>query len=375
MNSDRTLILCIDRDDDIGVKGYIRSPVFGRQACLNAATTLGLADPEDSDVNAIFQAVRLYDERLNLGEDVVVAVLAGSGTNTIEGDRKIAQDLENIVTTNGITRCILVTDGAEDEYILPIIQSNVRVASVSRVIVKQMPNLEGTYYILKKFFDDPQVARTFLVPLGICMLLYAVAVLIGFPDIAIIIVVGVLGVYLLFKGYGIDEYFGIAINGLNASFRGGKVSFLAYITALFVGLVALLMGFASVLQWYPEDSGLIYILFGFFYGSIFWFAGAGLIAMSGKLIDAYNNEKETLSRLIVLPFFIAAGAFFVFGASVYVLSLSGNLDFPYYVDDGVRIIIYGIIGAILITGVGIYVQHLVHDWIEQYFKNAPRDYL
>ena len=52
MTEGRTLVLSVDRDDDIGGKAKIESPAVGREACLNAANTLALADTEDSDVNA-----------------------------------------------------------------------------------------------------------------------------------------------------------------------------------------------------------------------------------------------------------------------------------------------------------------------------------
>ncbi len=40
------LVICIDKDDDIGVKAEVKSPVIGRAACLDAASRLGAADPE-----------------------------------------------------------------------------------------------------------------------------------------------------------------------------------------------------------------------------------------------------------------------------------------------------------------------------------------
>ena len=132
MSDTRTLILCVDRDDDIGYKGNISSPVIGREDCLRAANTLGLVDPEDSDVNAIFQAVKTYDEQREKGDDIAVAVISGDHLQRIEGDRKLAQELEDIVRDLEISNCILVTDGAEDEFILPIIQSKIRLQNISR---------------------------------------------------------------------------------------------------------------------------------------------------------------------------------------------------------------------------------------------------
>ena len=54
----KILVLCIDRDDDIGSKGGIETPIVGRDACINAGTRLALEDPEDADSNAIFAASR-----------------------------------------------------------------------------------------------------------------------------------------------------------------------------------------------------------------------------------------------------------------------------------------------------------------------------
>ncbi|MEC8913665.1 MAG: DUF373 family protein, partial [Candidatus Thermoplasmatota archaeon] len=49
----RTLVLTVDRDNDLGVKAGIRGPVIGRKPTLTAALRLGIADPEESDTNAI----------------------------------------------------------------------------------------------------------------------------------------------------------------------------------------------------------------------------------------------------------------------------------------------------------------------------------
>ena len=45
------LVIAIDRDNDLGRKTGIRSPVLGRESNVKAAIELGLADPEESDTN------------------------------------------------------------------------------------------------------------------------------------------------------------------------------------------------------------------------------------------------------------------------------------------------------------------------------------
>ena len=43
---EKVLILCVDRDDDLGVKTKIKTPILGRKENLEAAVALALKDPE-----------------------------------------------------------------------------------------------------------------------------------------------------------------------------------------------------------------------------------------------------------------------------------------------------------------------------------------
>ena len=76
-NFNRIIVLCIDRDDDIGSKGGIETPVVGRDSCINAGIRLAIEDPEDSDANAIFAAIKTYEDLLKRGFEVEVAIVAG----------------------------------------------------------------------------------------------------------------------------------------------------------------------------------------------------------------------------------------------------------------------------------------------------------
>ena len=72
------LVLCIDRDNDLFEKAKVSGPIVGREANLNAAIKLALADPTDTDSNTIFRAVVLAD-----GEEI--GVKATNAKNTISG--------------------------------------------------------------------------------------------------------------------------------------------------------------------------------------------------------------------------------------------------------------------------------------------------
>ncbi|MDD1677594.1 MAG: DUF373 family protein [Methanomicrobiales archaeon] len=360
----RTLILSVDRDDDIGFKGHLVSPIVGRSSCLQAANTLALVDPEDSDLNAIFQAIKMYDELQSRGENVEIAVLSGSHEDMLSGDRKIATDLDQVVKLTSASSCILVTDGVEDEYVLPLIQSRIKVSNVRRVVVTQIPNLESTYYIIKRLFEDPKIARVTLVPLGMAMLLYAIAYLVGYPEGATIIVFGIVGVYFLIKGFGVDEIFHYFYGSMQDSLSHGRFSFVTYIVTLLIGIIGVMMGLSQVLLYYPTEEGLgiFLIVVTFIYGSVVWFVLSGLILSIGRIIDAYLNEPGSLGKVIVLPFFIGAIGIVAFGASVYTLSISSVPDFPQEIGDGVQYLAFALVGGLVCAFVGVYIQSLIKRW-------------
>jgi putative membrane protein len=359
----RTLVLSVDRDDDIGWKAKVESPCIGRAACLKAANTLALADPEDSDVNAIFSAVKIYDELTDKGEETAIAVIAGNHLHMIEGDRRIASSLEQVVAETGASNCILVTDGAEDEYVIPIIQSKIPVSSIRRVIVNQMPNLEGTYYILKKLLDDPKISRMIFIPIGLAMLLYATAYLLNAPGIATIVVVGVIGSYLLYKGFGFDELVHGIIDALRLSLQRGRFSFITYTITILLIIIGCTIGFMNILKFYTSDNsgGIVTYLMTFFFGSIEWLILAGLILSVGIIIDVYSNERENLGKVIVFPFFVVAIGFILYGASVYYLiTISVIPDFPLNTDTASVYVLYDVIVGVVAAIIGVIVQFFIN---------------
>ncbi|MDD1716721.1 MAG: DUF373 family protein [Methanoregulaceae archaeon] len=365
MHQGRTLILAVDRDDDIGFKGKITSPVIGRASCLKAANALGLADPEDSDINAIFQAVKTYDELKERGEDVEVAVVAGNHMHMIEGDRRIATSLEEVIKATGVSSCIVVADGAEDEFVIPIIQSMLPVTSITRVIVNQIPNLEGTYYIIKKLLNDPKVSKIVLVPLGLAMLLYAATYLLGYPQVATIIVVGVIGIYLLYRGFGIDEVFRSSIDIVQTSLSRGRFSFVTYMLGIVLVIIGVVLGLMSILEHYTTDGsfGILLYILTFIYGGVLWITLGGVIATIGIIVDNFLYERGGLGKVIVLPFFIGAIGLIAYGASIYVITLNNYTDFPFTSGSALQYVTYGTVGGLVCAIAGVGVQYWVNKWV------------
>lgn len=211
---ERILILCVDRDDDLGIKARVKTPVLGRDENLNAAISLALQDPEEPDANAIFEAVRIYDrlrERAEPHEDHQVATIAGSELVGVEADRKLVSELTSVLEAFPASGVILVTDGFTDEAVLPLVQSRVPVNSVRRIIMKHSESIEETAAVfsryLKMLVENPRYSRYVLGLPGILIIL--LAVLSHFHPSGLLwawlTFLFIVGAFLFVKGFGVNK--------------------------------------------------------------------------------------------------------------------------------------------------------------------------
>lgn len=352
------LIICIDKDDDIGVKGGVKSPVIGRVACLEAASKLGAADPEDSDVNTIFGGIQVYDELKSEGYDVEVVCIAGHKDLGLKSDRAIAQQLDDILLKIPVEKAVLVSDGAEDESVLPILQSRLKVESVKRVVVKQAQNLESTYYIIKELASDPKVARLIFVPAGVTFLVYAVTAWLKWPDATPIAIATLFGSYMLYKGLGLDDLLQTFMENLRKSFQEAKLTFVTYLLSLILISMAFIVGAIGVYEFSLKTTSIVLLAAKFFNSAIPWFVASLLSIVIGWIIDAYTEESEVLYRYLATPFFLVAMGTLVWGGTEYILHMD-------YMDIALRNLAISIPIAIIVSYIGVQFSKYVRR-ISQY---------
>ncbi|OPY30045.1 MAG: hypothetical protein A4E28_00543 [Methanocella sp. PtaU1.Bin125] len=352
------LIICIDKDDDIGVKAGVKSPVIGREACLDAAARLGAADPEDSDVNTIYGGINAYDELRSEGMDVEVVCIAGHRDLGLKSDRAVAQQLDDILLKYPTERAILVSDGAEDESVMPILQSRVRIESVKRVVVKQAQNLESTYYIIKELINDPKVARVIFIPLGVTFLVYAASTLLGNANAAPVAIATLIGSYLLYKGLSLDSLLETFIFNLRKSFQEAKLTFVTYLISLILIIMAFVRGSLAVLDIVVNaisQPGIITLGAVFFNSAIWWFVAALLAIVIGWIVDAYSEESEALYKYLATPFFLIAMGTLVWGGTSYILEMQGRMP------EAVKSLGIGIAAAIVVSFIGVQFSRYVRN--------------
>ena len=303
----RILVLTVDRDNDLGNKTSIRGPVIGRRQVLTAALKLGIADPEESDTNAILGALRQHDtlKEANSEEDEVeVAILTGDEKVGMRSDRAIAAQLEEVVAAFQPDEAILVTDGAEDESVLPIIQSQVRINHVEKIIVKQSKGIEGTYYYIVKALEDPKWRGKVMIPFGLVLAIIGLGIML--PNSIGDFVIGALplaiGLYIFSKGAGIESTVNRVIQEMRENADAAMLSTLLWFSTLFSAIFAVAEGWRQYSEGMNQATINSVLWLEVIHASLAWIIVAFLTSIAGFMLLRLKRGSFS-GRLVVLSMF------------------------------------------------------------------------
>jgi putative membrane protein len=246
----RVLVACIDRDNDLGKNGGVETPVFGRDQCINAGTRLAIEDPEDADANAIFGAIKIYEELVTKGYETEVAIIAGAYNRGIEADEKISSELIAVLSKFKAEGVVIVSDGEDDETVIPLIQAMVPVISIQRIIMRHSRSVEYSYAVFGKYVKmliyDPRYSKFFLGVPGALLIASGFATIFGFTREALAIVLSILGVAFVIRAFDIDK----AIGSLN---RTTPSTFIR-IFSTFAGIMIILVGISNGISSIPDGA-------------------------------------------------------------------------------------------------------------------------
>lgn len=319
---EHTLVLCVDRDDDLGVKGKIETPVLGRKNNINAAVSLALRDPEEPDANAIFEAVRIFDRLMETiereGGECQVASIAGSELGGIGADKKLVSEFNDVLKAFPATDIVLVVDGFTDEAILPLIQSRVPVTSVRRITVRHSQSIEETAWLFSRYLrmllETPRYARIALGLPGILIIIFGILTAFRMLESTWIAFLLVLGSFLAIKGFGLDKFvrsFYIWVKEYTPPpFPVQIAGFSAVAGALLVGLgvyQGLSQASAEVSR-LPSPPSIVSDWMGLFPRIAGWFIANSIalvvigicVLLSGRAIRWFFERDNRLWRTIVI---------------------------------------------------------------------------
>ena len=207
--ANKLLVICIDRDNDVGEKAGIVTPVIGRNACIEAAQRLALEDPEDADSNSIFAAIKTYEDLISKGYKVEVVTVAGVKNRGIHADEKILAETRMVLEKFSANGAVIVSDGEDDESVIPVIQNVLPVVSVQRVVMKVSRSVEYSYAVfgryLKMIAYDSRYSKFFLGVPGILLLIGGIATVFDFTAEIFAVLVSILGGAFLIRAFDIDR--------------------------------------------------------------------------------------------------------------------------------------------------------------------------
>jgi putative membrane protein len=134
-----------------------------------------------------------------------------------------------------------------------------------------------------------------------------------------------MGLFLLYKGFAVDELATrLARQGKKAVYSG-QVSVVTYVVAAGLMLGGVFAGFLEVSR-LAETQGLWVPLNEFAYHSVPWLATAALAASTGRLLDEAIQRDDLRASYLNLPFVVLAVGLVVRGFSGYFLERGGVLD-------------------------------------------------
>ena len=307
----KLLVICVDRDDDVGEKTGITTPVIGRDACIEAAQRLALEDPEDADSNAIFSAIKTYEDLISKGYNAQVVTVTGVTGRGVQADEKIAAEIKSVLKTFHADGSVIVSDGEDDEMVIPIIQNVIPVVSVQRVVMKVSRTIEHSYALFGKFLKmvvyDPRYSKFFLGVPGILLLIGGIGVLTGYTAEIFAVLVGILGGAFLIRAFDIDK----AWSNWAKPTPEGFIRLFTLITGLILIAGSIPAGITNVgAENLPADLGIFNIItdkivIGQFVSGMvpFLWIGIGTIFV-GILFNNWLNRKlrhiSDILRVIVL---------------------------------------------------------------------------
>ncbi len=338
--NEKLLVLSIDRDNDIGEKAGVNGPVIGRESVLKVANKLGLADPEDTDFNALFEAVRVHDElKSTFGSNIEVAAITGDKDRSIKSDFEITRQLDIVLKKYKATGVVLITDGSDDEQTIPLIQVKVPVKSIKRLIVRQADQLQSTYFKIKDFIDESlENPRFSSIVFGLPAVILVLLGIFGLAGVRYVLLL--LGVFLVIKWFKLEKHITGASDELKVSLTKRRfAAFFVYVLAVVIGILGLYRGY-SYMQTFLTKT-FFEIIAAFVHSSVFilWIAVAvGLLSRS-----AYKRKKS-VGRIASVPIFGFAVALVLFGAADLIVEPTSSITtFLLYVVLGGLLILLSVI--------------------------------
>ena len=361
----KTLVLCVDRDNDFGEKAGVKSPIMGRGANLDAANSLILRDAEDSDSNALFSAISTYDSLVKGGENVEIATICGNKNVGTVSDEILGRQIDEVISSLNPNDVVVVSDGAEDDFILPLIQSRIKIRAIKRVTVRQAPQIESLYYIVIKALKEEKFLKKVLVPIGVAFLVLGLTILFvlglrvyfyGLSSLdpattGFMTVVSAIGIYFINKAYSMGKRIRDGVSKLVEEFVNTRVTVFSLLISIAVFAYGIYSGLVVAFSTKLAILGIIYLI----YRIVPFTIAAILIFDTGRIVEGFLIYEKGKRSEVIKSYLLSASFYISFFAAV--LGLLSFVIFGYQTGTiKADYLVLAIVLTVLGVGLGVIIS-------------------
>src|SRR6185437_16079273 len=127
----------------------------------------------------------------------------------IEADEKIILEFRQIISQFKAEGVVIVSDGEDDETVIPIIQTIVPVISIQRIIIRHSRSVEYSYAVLGRYVKmlvyDSRYSKFFLGVPGALLVVAGISTIFGLTREAVALVLSILGIAFIIRAFDLDK--------------------------------------------------------------------------------------------------------------------------------------------------------------------------
>lgn len=358
MSAQRLLVLVVDVDDDVSKTG-MSTPITGREAVLEAANKLALLTPEDADVNAMFGAVREYDKLIQAGSsEVGIAIVVGSTKGGVEADLRVRNQVSKVVEEYKPGGVVFVSDGGEDERVIPIVQSVSPLFSIRRITVQYSKGVEETYRVLasyiRKGLSESRFAKYTMGVPGIIIVAFVALAMTGLFQLSLYFIGLLLGAILIVRGFNVTKF---AVKAWDTE----PIKFIGVVVSGIVLLVALVTDVEIALSHTQVTTGLDLIVADTF---DYYVLAVG-VYFSSVIVTSYMQSDFRFWKdvtAIVFTLSIRQPIFYLLGYLVYHVTNTAAAE-QFFIE---------MFSAMLLTAMVAVFSLRFEKWVQLKYSSKPR---
>jgi len=143
------------------------------------------------------------------GYKAQVVTVTGVENRGVQADEKVASEIKSVLKKFSANGAVIVSDGEDDEMVIPVIQNIIPIISVQRVVMQVSRTIEHSYAVFGKFLKlvmyNPKYSKFFLGVPGILLLIGGIGAVTGYNAEIFAVLVSILGGAFLIRAFDIDK--------------------------------------------------------------------------------------------------------------------------------------------------------------------------